>query len=86
MEPDCPESLVASVERLADDPSLTARLVRSARQYVGEHFDRNMLASRYLDVLHQVAGIAASETCSAADTAAEPSAGIPDSVSSRSDR
>lgn len=38
-------------ERLADDPALTARLGHQARDYVADHFDRNQLARRYIDLV-----------------------------------
>lgn len=54
MEPGSAESLVAAVERLADDPALTARLGASARQYVAEHYNRDRLAEQYLQLLFRV--------------------------------
>ena len=56
MEPDSPESLVECVERLADDPFLTAQLGNSARDFISQSFDRNSLASEYLTLLHSVSG------------------------------
>ena len=57
MEPDSPESLLAAVEQLADNPELTLGLGYSARQYVAEHYNRGLLAARYLTLLHQIAGV-----------------------------
>jgi glycosyltransferase involved in cell wall biosynthesis len=58
MEPDSPASLVKNVEKLADDPQLAVQLGRTAREAVAMHYDRNVLAARYLALLHRVAGIA----------------------------
>jgi len=52
MEPDSPESLVAAVEQLADDPDFAARHGRAARRYVAQHYNRDTLASKYLRLLH----------------------------------
>ncbi len=57
MQPGSAESLVAAVERLADEPGLAARLGASARQYVAKHFNRDVLAEQYLRLLHEVAGV-----------------------------
>lgn len=54
--PDSGEELADAVERLADDPQLSERLGRQARDYVAEHFDRDRLAERFLDLLHEVLG------------------------------
>ncbi|TVR96157.1 MAG: glycosyltransferase WbuB [Rhodospirillales bacterium] len=51
MEPESAESLVAAVEALADNDALRARLGGAGRGFVARHYDRNVLARRYLDVL-----------------------------------
>ena len=56
MEPDSPEALVEAVQKLADDPQVALRKRRAARRYVEEHFDRDVLAARYLRLLEEVAG------------------------------
>lgn len=56
MEPESAESLVQAVERLADDPHFTSRIGRSARDYVAEHYNRDVLAERFLRLLEAVAG------------------------------
>ncbi len=61
MEPDSPESLVQAVERLADDPAAATDWGDSARKYVAEHYDRDVLAGRFLRLLHEVARIALAE-------------------------
>jgi hypothetical protein len=58
MEPDSPESLVAAVERLADDPAFAAEHGRAAREYVTRHYDRNSMAARFLSLLERIAGVA----------------------------
>ncbi|NQT41243.1 MAG: glycosyltransferase family 4 protein [Planctomycetes bacterium] len=57
MEPDSAESLVATVERLADDPAFATDRGQQARQYVAEHFNRDALAARFLTLLHEVGGM-----------------------------
>lgn len=57
IEPDCAESLAEAVIRLADSPELRSRIGRRARRYVAQYFDRNMLATGYLQLLESVAGV-----------------------------
>ncbi len=57
IEPESAEALVAAVERLADAPDRGALAGSRARQYVAQHYNRDVLASRYLELLHQVAGV-----------------------------
>ena len=61
MEPDCPASLVAAVETLADDAAAAHRRSRAGRDYVAEHFDRDALAASFQRLLCQVAGIPSTE-------------------------
>lgn len=49
--PESAEELAAAVVRLADDPALAARLGAQGRAHVEAHFDRRVLAERYLGVL-----------------------------------
>lgn len=57
MKPDNETDLVRIVELLADDPDLGAELSESGRQYVANHFNRDDLATEYLTLLHEVAGL-----------------------------
>ncbi len=45
------EELAAAVTRLADDPALCSRFGESGAAFVREHYDREKLALRYLDLL-----------------------------------
>ena len=53
--PENAEAIAAAVRRLKADPALCARMGSAGRQYVSEHFDRRILAKRYLDLLSHVA-------------------------------
>ena len=75
MEPESAESLVEAVERLADDPHLTSQLGRSARDYVAKHYDRNVLAARFLRLLAEVAGVDTVEIPIPAPALADPQLG-----------
>lgn len=57
MTPGSAESLVACVEKLADDALFTAGLARSAREFVAANYDRHILADRMLALLCTVAAI-----------------------------
>ena len=57
MEPESAESLVQAVERLADDSHFASRLGHSAREYVAKHYNRDVLAERFLLLLQDVAGV-----------------------------
>ncbi len=59
MEPDSAESLLQAVETLADDRQLLARLGRTARQRVASDFNRDVLATRFLETMERVAGVRA---------------------------
>ncbi|MBN2473999.1 MAG: glycosyltransferase family 4 protein [Pirellulales bacterium] len=61
MEPDSASSLVEAIKTLADDPGFAAQHGRAARTYVAKHYNRDLLAAEYLDLLHRVAGVADSE-------------------------
>ena len=55
MEPESAESLVAVLESLADDPKPRVQFGKSARRYVEQHFNRDVLAEDYLRLLCRVA-------------------------------
>ena len=57
MEPGSASSLVEAVETLAENPTTAAGMGQSGRDYVVEHFGRDELASRYLRLLAEVAGV-----------------------------
>jgi len=54
MEPDSPESLVEALETLADDPGFASLRGQAARDYVVKHFNRDVLAARYLQLLSRL--------------------------------
>lgn len=56
MTPESAEELTAAVEKLADDAQLQQQLGENGRRYVAEHFDRNRLAAKYLELLEEVSG------------------------------
>lgn len=57
IEPGSAASLAQAVQRLADERWLSDRLGASARQYVARHYNRDVLAQRYLRLLHTVCGM-----------------------------
>jgi glycosyltransferase involved in cell wall biosynthesis len=54
VEPGDSIGIAAAVERLRADPFLLATLGRQARAFAEQHYDRDALAARYLDVLREV--------------------------------
>lgn len=54
VDPGDAPALAAAVERLRLDPVLRDRLGKHGRQFVQAHFDRDVLAHRYLDLLRTV--------------------------------
>jgi glycosyltransferase involved in cell wall biosynthesis len=52
--PEGAEELAAAILRLADDPVLAERLGAAGRAHVEAHFDRRVLAGRYLRLLEEV--------------------------------
>gem|GEM_PF-23868 len=54
MEPDSAESLVESVEKIADAPNLATELSQAARDYVAKHYNRDILAKRFAQLLADV--------------------------------
>ena len=56
MQPGSAESLVECLIDLADDREKCGSLGRAGRRYVEQHFDRNLLADRMLDILKTECG------------------------------
>ena len=54
IEPENADQLVDAVRRLAEDESLRKRCGNDGRAYVVKHFDRRILAARYLEMLRTV--------------------------------
>lgn len=54
IEPERGDQLAEAVDQLRRDPSLRARLGRSGRAFAEQHYDRGVLARRYLDLLADV--------------------------------
>jgi glycosyltransferase involved in cell wall biosynthesis len=54
IEPENAAALAAAVEDLAGDALRRAKIGRSAREFVATHFDRTILAQRYLAVLEDL--------------------------------
>ena len=50
-EPENAQALANAITRLADDAHLRERLGENGRKHVAEHYDKSMLAQRYLDIL-----------------------------------
>ncbi|MCA1648022.1 MAG: glycosyltransferase family 4 protein, partial [Chloroflexi bacterium] len=51
VEPERGDQLAAAVARLRADPALRAELAHQGRAFATQHYDRDTLAARYLDVL-----------------------------------
>jgi glycosyltransferase involved in cell wall biosynthesis len=54
VEPERGDQLAQAVARLRTDPDLRAELGRRGRAFAEQHYDRDVLASRYLDLLREV--------------------------------
>lgn len=54
VEPEHPEQLADAIRTLAGDPDQRSEMGKAGRRYVEEHFDRRVLAQRYLEVLSGV--------------------------------
>ena len=54
IEPENVEQLIETVEALADDPSRGVAMGQAGHDYVTTHYDRDILARRYLDVIEDV--------------------------------
>lgn len=55
LEPENDRQLCDRLEEMADDPELVERLGRSARRFVIEHYNRDDLAKRFLQIIQDVA-------------------------------
>lgn len=53
--PEDPAALHAAVEKLAADPALARELGENGRRYVAEHFDRTVIAERFVTLLREAA-------------------------------
>jgi len=56
VEPEDGAAIAAAVARLRADPALRTSLGASGRAFVEQHYDRDVLARRYLDLLGEVVG------------------------------
>jgi glycosyltransferase involved in cell wall biosynthesis len=54
IEPDNADELVATTLRLAEDPQLGRTIGQDGHDYITAHFDRDVLARRYLETIEQV--------------------------------
>lgn len=55
IEPENESDLLEALTRLHDDPDLARSLGKAGRRYITEHYNRDHLAQRYLDILLHVA-------------------------------
>ena len=53
--PEDPVALRAAVEKLVGDPQLTRELGENGRRYVKAHFDREVIAGRFVELLRETA-------------------------------
>jgi glycosyltransferase involved in cell wall biosynthesis len=56
VDPERGDQLAEAVDRLRTDPTLRTELARNGRAFAEQHYDRDALAARYLDLLHEVIG------------------------------
>jgi glycosyltransferase involved in cell wall biosynthesis len=56
IEPQRGDQLAEAVDRLRSDPALRATLARNGRAFAEQHYDRDALAARYLELLRDVTG------------------------------
>jgi glycosyltransferase involved in cell wall biosynthesis len=56
VEPERGDQLATAVDRLRADPDLRAQLARKGRAFAVEHYDRDVLAAKYLELLRNVVG------------------------------
>src|SRR5579859_2694397 len=56
VEPERGDQLAEAVDRLRADPSLQTELARRGRAFAEQHYDRDTLAARYLELLRTVVG------------------------------
>jgi colanic acid biosynthesis glycosyl transferase WcaI len=62
VEPENATALAAAVDRLAADTTEASRLGANGRRYAIEHFDRNKVAERFLNLLNEVSSRRSVET------------------------
>ena len=53
--PEDPVALRAAVEKLVGDPQLARELGENGRRYVKAHFDRKVIAGRFVELLRETA-------------------------------
>ena len=53
-EPEDPDALLRCIERLKANPELQIQLAAAGVRHVAQHFDRRVLAERYLEILDRV--------------------------------
>jgi glycosyltransferase involved in cell wall biosynthesis len=58
VEPERGDQLAQAVERLRQDPELRRQLGRNGRVFAEQHYDRDALAARYLEILRGIAAAA----------------------------
>jgi glycosyltransferase involved in cell wall biosynthesis len=56
VEPERGDQLASAVDCLRRDPALARRLAERGRAFARQHYDREVLANRYLDLLGEVVG------------------------------
>jgi glycosyltransferase involved in cell wall biosynthesis len=56
VEPERGDQLAEAIDRLRRDPALGDELARRGREFAEQHYDRDALARRYLDLLLEVVG------------------------------
>jgi glycosyltransferase involved in cell wall biosynthesis len=54
VDPERGDQLAQAIERLRNDAGLRAELGRRGRAFAEQHYDRDALAARYLDLLHEL--------------------------------
>jgi glycosyltransferase involved in cell wall biosynthesis len=59
VDPERGDQLAAAIDRMRHDPDLCSQLARRGRAFALEHYDRDVLATRYLEVLRHVVEVAA---------------------------
>ncbi|MDQ6671782.1 MAG: glycosyltransferase family 4 protein [Chloroflexota bacterium] len=63
VEPERGDQIAAAVSRLRADPALRAELSRRGRAFAEQHYSRDALAVRYLDLLHDVVATGRATPC-----------------------
>jgi glycosyltransferase involved in cell wall biosynthesis len=54
VEPEDPVALAHAIQKLANDPGLRHQIGEAGKQFVADKYDRERLASRYLDIVNSV--------------------------------